>query len=260
MRKSLTTGFLALMMALPAASHAQEQPADPNAVVTRANQTLLNISATERAEVPQDLLIANLRYEYEGKDARAVQTEINKVMKAALEKAKTVKDVTVTTEQYYVYPYDPEPPKPLPLKDGEQEKKKEKIWRGNQSLQLESKNSDALLTLAGELQDLGLLMNGLTFTLSPEKAETVKDSLMEAALVKLKARAERAAKALGRTQTELVEVAVDTSNNYYPQPVAMRAMAMDSSGGMMEKAAPPVAEPGETEITLTVSARALLKP
>lgn len=101
-------------------------------------------------------------------------------------------------------------------------------------------------------------MNGLNYTLSPEKAEEIKDSLMEAALVKLKARADRAAKALGKNNTALVEVTIDAGNNYYGAPM-MRSMAMDS-GAAMEKMATPVAEPGQSEITLTVNARALLSP
>ena len=51
---------------------------------------------------------------------------------------------------------------------------------------------------------------------------------------------------------------VDVSDGgYHPQPV-MRAMAMDTGMAKMEMA-PPVAAPGESEITLTVSAQALLR-
>ncbi len=57
--------------------------------------------------------------------------------------------------------------------------------------------------------------------------------------------------------TDLVEVSVDAADNPIHPPMMMRTMAMD--GGAMEKSAAPTAEPGETEITLTVSARALLK-
>lgn len=79
---------------------------------------------------------------------------------------------------------------------------------------------------------------------------------MEAALAKVKARAERAAKAMGKNRTDLVEVSVDAADNPIHPPMMMRAMAID---GAMEKSAAPTAEPGETEITLTISARALLK-
>lgn len=217
-------------------------------------ETILNISATERVQVQQDLLIASLRIERENADAKTVQAEINEIMKKSVDTAKAVPTVKTSTGQYYVYQYDPNP-NPQPLKAGEKPALK---WRGTQTIDLQSTNADDLLKLAGILQDSGLIMNGLTYSLSPEKADEAKDNLMEAALAKVKARAERAAAAMGKTRTDLVEVTVDTADNMVHPPMMMRAMAMDA-GGAMEKSAAPSAEPGETEITLTVSARALMK-
>lgn len=219
--------------------------------LVKDGQTILHISATERTEVQQDLLMATLRYEAENKDAKKLQNDINSTMKKALDKAKAVKEVKTSTGQYYVHRYVPphnrkEPPRPDDYK-----------WRGNQSLQLESTSADALLALAGDLQDMGLMMNGLSYTISPDRMEDVKDSLMEAALRKLKTRAERAAKALGRTQTELIEVNID-SGGFHPRPMPMmRNMAMSAQA---ESMAAPVAAPSDTDITLTVNAKALLKP
>jgi predicted secreted protein len=69
--------------------------------------TYLNISATERREVDEDLLVANLRFESEGQDAKDVQSDINSAMKKALDKAKELRDVKVSTERYSVYKYHP---------------------------------------------------------------------------------------------------------------------------------------------------------
>ena len=103
---------------------------------------------------------------------------------------------------------------------------------------------------------MGLMMSGMSYTLSPDKADAVKDSLMEDALSKVRARAERAAKALGKTGTELVEITVD-ANTDFPRPMmAMMKGGMEAADAM----ATPSAEPGQSEITLTVSARAVLKP
>ena len=215
-------------------------------------ETILNISATERLLVPQDLLLASLRIEKENADPKAVQAEINTLMAKAIEAAKLVPTVKVSTGQYYVYQYDPNP-QPSPQKSGQ---KPVLQWRGTQTLNLQSTSADDLLKLAGALQDSGLIMGELSYTLSPEKADEAKDSLMEAALAKVKARAERAATAMGKSRTELIEVSVDAADNPIQPQMMMRAMAMD---GGMEKAAAPSAEAGETEITLTVSARALLK-
>lgn len=239
----LPAALLALSCGAPA--HAQNVPAAEQGLVRlKEGQTLLNVSATERKSVTQDTLIAHLRYEATNRDAKALQDEINGVMKKALARANAVTDVKSATDSYYVYP---------------QETKNVigRQWRGSQSLRLESQSADKLLELTGALQEMGMVLNNLSYSLSPEKAEEVKDSLMEAALDKLRARAGNAAKALGMAHTELVEISIDTADNMAPMPVMARALSSEAAYARMEA---PSAQPGETEITLTVSARALLKP
>ncbi len=258
MRALVVPILMTLAFTSPALSPARAQTAGtPETAPAKisfpgATETILNISATERIQVPQDLLQASLRIEKDNADAKAVQAEINALMAKAVDSAKLVPTVKVSTGQYYVYQYDPNP-QPEPLKAGQKPALK---WRGTQTLELQSTTADDLLKLVGTLQDSGLVMGNLSYTLSPEKADEAKDSLMEAALAKVKARAERAATAMGKNRTELIEVSVDASDNPIHPPMMMRAMAMD---GAMEKSATPTAEAGETEITLTVSARALLK-
>lgn len=213
-------------------------------------ETVLNISATERLHVPQDLLLASLNIEKENADPKALQVAINDAMKAAMASAQAVTDVKSSTGQYYVYQHEPVISIPKTTKGTTASSK---TWRGTQTIDLKSTNAEALLTLAGKLQEAGLVMTNLTYTLSPEKADEAKDSLMEAALAKVKTRADRAAKAMGKSRTDLVEVSVDAADNM--QPIMMRSMAF---GGAASKTA-PTAEPGETEITLTVTAKALLK-
>lgn len=246
----LYSGLLMLGLALPFAPHmAMAQTAIPVTALPDG-QTILNIAATERTAVQQDLLMASLRIEIENADPKKVQGDINALMKKAVEKAKTVASVKTSTGQYYVY-------ENTPIPHEKDVTPATKTWKGTQTLDLQSTTADELLKLAGELQDMGLVMGGLNYTLSPEKADLAKDALMEKALAKVTARAERAAKAMNKKSLSLVEVNVDTSDNIgQPYPV-MRAMAMD---GRMEKSATPSAEPGESEITLTVSAKALLKP
>ncbi len=239
-------------------SQAHAQEGSKSALDLPPGQTLVNLSASERVEVQQDLLVASLQYQAENKNARILQNDINTLMKKVVDKAKTYKDVKISTQQYYVYPYEPLPA-PVPM-DGRLQKKiekPEKTWRGSQGLMLESKNADDLLELTGMLQDMGLTMSGLSYTVSTELMETTHDALMEKALMKLKTKAGRAARALGKSQTELIEVNID-SGGYYPQPMPMmKTMAM---GTTMEAMAAPVAEPESSDINLTVSARALLKP
>lgn len=206
--------------------------------------TLLNLSASERVTMPQDTLMASLRIETKSADTAKIQNEINAAMEKAVAEAKKVKGVKVSTGSYYVYE--------------QQVDERTKIWLGQQTIELESKDSAALLKLTGDIQKMGFLMNGLNYTLSVEKTEEVRDELMVKALDKLKKKAEMVTKALGKTGYELTDVNVDGGSPVMPM---YKAMAMRDSAGSAEMAmAPPVAEPGETDVTLTVSARALLKP
>lgn len=243
----LLTLPLALLLTTTAPALAQEKVSFP-----AGGETLLNISATERTEVAQDLLTATLRVEQKNTDPKALQAAINQAMKEALDAAKAMPAVEVTTGHYYVYQHEG------PALPGSLEKisKPTTKWHGAQSLTLTSTAAEDVLKLAGALQDSGLVMENLFYTLSPAKADEAKDSLMEAALAKVQARADRAAKALGKQRAELAEITVDTADNMMPQPMMMRAMDM---AGSIEKSAKPQAEPGETEITLTVSVRAQLK-
>ena len=231
-----------LMITLPASASAETQ--DP-ILVMPDGQVILSISATERREVEQDLLVATLAYNATNTNSRELQNEINTAMKKALDVVKKEKTVKVNTGAYQVY-------------ETRDPRTKEKKWQGSQSLTIKSKDSETVLELAGKLQDMKLNMNGLSYMLSPETAIEVQDSLMEAALEQLQTRANRAAKALEKSSAELRDVNVQGGGVPY-QPVAYARgamMAMDSAEGM----AAPVAASGESTITLSVSARAILKP
>jgi len=217
--------------------------------------TIINLSVTERVKLPQDTLNATLNYQLDGASANEVQDKINKAVAESVAEAKKVPTVKTTTGSYYVYQFeessvDPQTGKNLPNK---------KLWRGQQSIQLESENSAALLDLAGKIQSRGFTMQGLNYSLSQEKTDAAKDSLMERALKQLGAKSKIAATALGKGKYDIIDVNVD--NTYTPQPPVMYArmakmeMAADAAG-----VAAPTAEAGESEVTMTVTARVLLKP
>jgi predicted secreted protein len=246
----LIIAFFAILMFLPVIAQAQ----DLNTLLDiPSGETLVNLSATERVEVDQDLLISSLRYEAENKDAKKLQDDINTVMKAALDKAKSYPDVKVETQQYYVYKneYYPNP--------ANQVGKPISTWRGQQGLILKSKNAADVLKLTGELQEMKLAVNGLNYMVSPELLEETQNTLLEGALAKLTAKAERIAKALGKSKADLLNVNVDMGG-YYPQPMMARAEMMSMDGAAAPKMDAPVAAPGQSDITLTVSATARIKP
>lgn len=235
--------ILTALALLPLSVHAQEEP---NVLTLPAGEALLHISATEQQDVAQDLLVSTLRIEVEDADSSVVQDKINKAMKAALDEVAKAEDVKAQTLQYNIYKTT------VP-------RTKEQVWRGSQSIEVKSTNAESVLRVTDTLQDLQFLSNGLNYTLSPAKAADIQDSMMEAALEKLQARADRAAKALGKSSATLVEVNV--SGGHLPSPVSMyRGVHMEMAAMKSADVAPPVASAGETTLDLTVSAKALLKP
>lgn len=242
--------FLALsLLAAPAISHAQELNLPPEGT------TIINFSATEKRTMPQDLLIASLRIEAEDKNSAAsVQKDINDAMKKALELAKAEKSFKVSTGAYSVYRYD----QPIIVNTKTGEQKSEAIWKGSQTIDIESKDAAKLLDAVGKIQEMGFAMNNLAYTLSPEVLDKVRDELMVEALKKLSSKAKVVAETLGKKDVDLVDVNVDTGGPIMPMYKTM--MARDAVA--MEAGAPmpaPVAEAGETDVSLTVSARALIK-
>lgn len=212
------------------------------------NQSLLHISATEQRDVDQDLLIATLRIESENKDNKIVQNEVNTAMAKALELSKGYSDVKAITRTYNVHSYD--------RNAGKRDMAPDTVWKAQQSVELKSKNAEQLLELAGKIQGAGFVMAGLDYTLSPELAAQIQDEMLEAALEKLQTRADRAAKALGKSTAELKEI--NTNGNYVPQPKVMHAR-MEMAAMASDAMAAPVASPGETTITMNVDAKAFLK-
>lgn len=244
MRHFTSYAFLtALVLVLPFSS-AKAQSDDPILSLPEG-QAILSISATERKEVEQDLLVATLSFKAEDLKAVKVQNDINEKMAEAVKKAKKVDTVKVNTGSYQVY-------------ERTNNRTNTTKWHGSQSLTLKSKDAADILELVGELQAMGLTSNGLNYTLAPETSVTIQDSLMEDALKQLQDRANRAAKALGKSGAELREINVSGGGIPYQSKVYARSNMMMSADSV--EMAAPVAEAGEDTITLTVNARAVLLP
>lgn len=217
-------------------------------------QTIINFSATETKTVPQDLLMASLRIEVEDSSPSAIQKKINEAMTKALDLAKKEADIKTSTGTYSVYKYD----EPVEVDSKTGRHKTISKWRGSQTIDMKSKETTKLLDLTGKIQDLGFAMNNLSYTISPEVLESTRDELLTAALKKLQSKAGVVAKTLGKSNYDLVDVNVDTGGPIVPMMYAKAAMGRAEMA--MDAAMPaPVAQAGESDISLTVSARALIK-
>jgi predicted secreted protein len=202
--------------------------------------TVLHLGEFAERILRQDRLTVNLRVEASGPDASRVQGEINRRMTAALEQARRVPAVRAETRGYWV---NHERPQNAPAR-----------WRGQQMLVLISTDTAAALALADELQQAGLIMSGMHFDLSPEATRAAEDELTAEAIRRLRERIERVAATMGQPVRHIRDLRVgQAGGGPGPRPMMMRAEATSS-------AAPPVAEPGETTVRISVDAEAVLAP
>jgi predicted secreted protein len=198
--------------------------------------TVLHLSQTAERTVLRDLLRIELRVEATGADAASVQSEINRRMAAALDRARQVAGVKVETGFYNVGEERPQNAPPR--------------WRGAQSIILLGKDADSMLKLAGALQADGLSTSGLAYEISPETVRGTEQDLTAEALAELDHRAAAIA--------EQMHLAVERYRD-------LRVGNAETGGGRMPRfagmaAAAPVAEPGEAVIRVTVEAELLLTP
>lgn len=199
------------------------------------NVTLLHLSETAERTVPRDRLRVALAVEIIDSDAAKVQAEVNQRMKSALARIKAVSDVALETGGYNVFLETPSAGA--------------RRWHGSQSATLVAADFGKLLALVGALQQDGLVVKGMTPELSREARQSVEDELTEVALARLRARAERIATGLNDKIDAYRDLHIGNAST--PQPF-MRAVAAPS--GISPSAPPPVAEPGEALVSVTVQA------
>ena len=212
---------------------------DPAAAVAQdADQraTVLHLSQTAERTLARDLLRVELRVEETGSDPRAVQSGINRRMTAALDRARQ-EGVHVETGSYHVG--EERPPN------------RAATWRGSQSLILKSKNADATLKVVGALQSDGLSTASLGYEVSPETVRSAQDDLTAEALAALDRRAASVAEATHLAVLRYRDLRVGNAETE-GRPVPR------FGGAAMAAGAPPVAEPGEAVVRVTVEAELLL--
>lgn len=204
------------------------------------DKVLLQLGESAERLVTQDRLRAHLRVELGGNDPRALQGQVNQKMAAALDRAKAVTAVKAETQGYYVY-------EDKTLKRGQR-------WWGSQSLGLTSTDSGALLALVGQLQEDGLLVSGLGYELAPETRRKVERELVPEAIRRIKEAADTVARSLGLPKAEIVKIRLGETPPQVVRGFGGPVMAMADRAGLP----PPVAEPGETTVTVRIEAEVSL--
>jgi uncharacterized protein len=203
--------------------------------------TILHLSETARQQVVRDRLRVDLRAEKTAADPKTVEAAINRLMGEAVKKARDVQGVQVETGSYAVYQEAP-PNRP-------------QVWHGSQELLLTGTDSATLLKLAGELQAAGLLMSNLAYEASPEAVRGAEDDLTVDALSALDRRAAAIARQLHLSVLGYSELRVGSAQEGGGPPPRFAPLAAGAAAMPT-----PVAAPGETTVSVTITAAILLGP
>jgi predicted secreted protein len=230
----LVLGFL--WAVAPAA--AQEQPKAENG----AKGTRIMLDQTAVREVEQDTLVAMLQAHAEAPEPRAAQDQVNQAIEQAIATAATAAGVRRATGGYRVYQkYDAKG-----NTDG---------WIAEQDLRLTGSDAAEMLDLVGQLQDRGLLLQGLAYELSRQAREALEAELTSQAIEQVRARAEAIAATLDTTVARIETLRIGGVDVPPPMPrmMEMRAAQADSM-------APPSALPDLETVTVRVEAEVALAP
>ncbi|WP_158292057.1 SIMPL domain-containing protein [Paracraurococcus ruber] len=215
-----------LALAVPAATPARAQaPAE----------TLLHLAETAQVTRPPDELRATLRAEARAATAAAAQAAVNRAVAAALDRARGVPAVTVTTGGYWAA-----------------RSSESNTWQASQALLLRGAEAAPLLDLVGALQGSGLALADLGWILSPEAERAAREEASRLAIDGLQRRAAAVAAQLGLGVAGLREIRLDAPRMPQPRPMAMAARAAP--------APPPASVPEDAVVAATVEAEVILRP
>jgi predicted secreted protein len=223
-----------VIAALPAAAFAADL------AVPAAPPPSVSVIGSATVTVANDRMHASLRAEAEAPTAAAAANEVNAKVAQATARAKAVAGVDVRSAGYSTWQSN--------------EKGKPAKWRVVQSIALEGSDFAALATLLTRLQEDGMLLSHMGFTVQKDTRRRTEDALTQQAIRAWQQRAELAATALGFGSWRPGRVAVNTGDVVSrPEPM-MRAQAMASSPPV----APVAVEAGTTDISVTVTGEAIL--
>jgi predicted secreted protein len=211
----------------------------------QADDTVLRVAETATVMVTPDEMAASLRAEAAAPNAQEAQRRVNEMMRDAVEAAKKVASITVSTGGYNVWRTGAAPTDRL------------ERWQAGQSLNLTGKDGAAMLKLVGELQQMGLAQGNLVWRLSREAERKARQDATKQALSALRARADDAAELLGLKFSSFREVRLDS---VAPPPVMPRMQMTTARAAMAAPAPPPAAEAEDMPVSASAEADIVLKP
>lgn len=199
----------------------------------RSELPVVDLSAEASLAAANDLFVASLYVERDGRDPAALADEVNREIAAALATARERKEVKVQSDGTQTWP--------IHGKEG----RRIEGWRMRSAIRLESRDAGALSALIGALQSR-LALAHIGMQPAPETRRKIADEAMVAAIRNFEERAGVIAGALGK-RYRMRQLSVSEAGG---APVYAR---MRSAPAMMAEASPAPIEAGETLVNVSVS-------
>lgn len=225
---------LATTLAVTGAALAEGKPED--------SYTRLELNGSGSVQAPPDQLIARFRAESREKTAATAQQAVNTLVHKAVEQAGKTAGVKAAVLQYSVSENQPE--------------KGPSSWTASQALTFTAADGAALLPLTGQLQGEGLMLEDLSWSLSPENEKKLMLEAEKKAVNDLKTQADTLAATLGLHVVRFAHVSL--SHGGFPHPVMM--MAMPAARAMADSAPPPSSTAETQTVRASANATILLAP
>lgn len=218
--------LLLLLLSLPALAGAADTP-----------YNRVNLSEHASAQVQNDLMVATLFAQAEGRNTLRLAEQVNRQVREAVERAHATPGIEVHTQDYRTQPI--------------YEKGHVRAWRVTQSIQLQTRDGKRLGKLLGQLQE-SLKLQSIGYQISEEQQRRYLDQVIRTALERFRKRADLIAQVMGKRHWRLVRLSV---NNGGARPVpVMRAKMMAADVAFARKGAGPVSlESGTSRIEAQVN-------
>ncbi|MFT3758605.1 SIMPL domain-containing protein [Thauera sp.] len=217
-------------LAAPVALAAPEQDA--------SRRQTIEFSANASQAAPNDLGIATLYVESNGKDAAALAKEINQRIAKALDLARGFASVKAQSGGVSTWP--------VYAKNGQG---KIESWRMRSEIRIESRDLGALSELIGRLQS-DLALSGVAIQPAPETRRKAEEEATVSAIQAFEQRAALIARTLGK-QYRIVHMSIGDSGGLPPIRYRMQASAMMADAAH----APAPLEGGESELAVSINGR-----
>ncbi len=202
--------------------------------ITKAQVTIVDLSAEANRNAPNDLARATAYFEAQDANAAELAKRVNRSIAAGLETARAYASVKAKSGNTSTWPVYGKNARTI------------EAWRMRSEIQFETRDMAALSELLGKLQTT-LAIGQITLLPAPETRKKAEDEATLDAIAAFQARAALIAKAVGKTH-RVRQMSINTGGGRPVYPMA-RAAPM----AMAADAAPMPVEAGDSTVTVTVT-------